>query len=180
MTVNLRQLGNLRTNSATNLSCRRESSPLPLRFSLRHWKRSISWKFHVEKHLIFTNQNKQMIVSLGEFDQLSNTWNYPTLGSPTIPHFREVPNLPIKGVRFSSSFFLGGIFKMAEMDKYLAKNEFSKLTTANPTLPRWQITITAHTLSKKPLTFCFHRLLLRIAIVQIVHVQIGFESADQV
>ena len=67
---------------------------------------------------------------------------------------------------------------MAEMDKYLAKNEFSKLTTANPTLPRWQITITAHTLSKKPLTFCFHRLLLRI--VQIVHVQIGFKSADQV
>ena len=64
---------------------------------------------------------------------------------------------------------------MAEMDKYLAKNEFSKLTTANPTLSRWQITITAHTLSKKPLTFCFHRLLLRI-----VHVHIGFESADQV
>ena len=66
---------------------------------------------------------------------------------------------------------------MAEMEKYLAKNEFSKLST-NPTLPRWQITITAHTPTKKPLTFCFHRLLLRI--VQIVHVQIGFESVDKV
>lgn len=46
------------------------------------------------------------------------------------------------------------------MEKYLAKNEFSKLTTVNPILPRWRITITAHVPSKKPLTVCFHRLLL--------------------
>ena len=35
---------------------------------------------------------------------------YPTLGSPTIPHFRDVPNLPKRGVASSSSFFFGGIF----------------------------------------------------------------------
>ena len=34
----------------------------------------------------------------------------PTLGKPTIPHFNEVPILPISGVGFSSSFFFGGIF----------------------------------------------------------------------
>jgi hypothetical protein len=34
----------------------------------------------------------------------------PTLGKPTIPHFNEVPILPISGVSFSSSFFFGGIF----------------------------------------------------------------------
>lgn len=160
MTVTLWQSGNPRTNSVTNLSCKRESFPRLLRFSLRHWKRSISWKFHVGEHLILLNQNKQIIVSLRAFDQSSNTWTYPTLGSPTIPHFREVPNLPIKGVGFSSSFFLGGIFKMAEMEKYLEKNEFSKLTTVNANLPRWLTTITEHTPCMKPLIFCFDRLLL--------------------
>ena len=34
---------------------------------------------------------------------------HPTLGIPTIPHLREVPNLPKKIGGFSSSFFLGGI-----------------------------------------------------------------------
>lgn len=34
---------------------------------------------------------------------------HPTFGMPTIPHFREVPNLPRKSGDFSSSFFLGGI-----------------------------------------------------------------------
>ena len=34
---------------------------------------------------------------------------HPTLGIPTIPHFREVPNLPRNSGDFSSSFFLGGI-----------------------------------------------------------------------
>lgn len=34
---------------------------------------------------------------------------YPTLGRPTIPIFREVPNLPIKGGCLGASPFLGGI-----------------------------------------------------------------------
>lgn len=54
---------------------------------------------------------------------------YPTFGSPTIPHFSDVPNLPIKGVGFSSSFFLGGILKVNEREKHLTINLFSTLAT---------------------------------------------------
>lgn len=55
--------------------------------------------------------------------------DFPTFGSPTIPHFSDVPNLPIKGVGFSSSFFLGGILKVNEREKHLTINLFSTLAT---------------------------------------------------
>ena len=42
--------------------------------------------------------------------------SYPTFGKPTIPHLSEVPNLPINGAGFSSSFFFGGIFRINEQE----------------------------------------------------------------
>ncbi len=44
--------------------------------------------------------------TLSQFDIIT----YPTLGKPTMPHLREVPNLPRRGPGPSSApFFLGGI-----------------------------------------------------------------------
>lgn len=36
--------------------------------------------------------------------------DFPTLGIPTMPTFKFVPTLPIKGFFSGSSVFLGGIF----------------------------------------------------------------------
>lgn len=58
---------------------------------------------------------------------LNMTTPYPTLGSPTIPHLREVPNLPSRGPGPSDSdvvLFLGGILLL-----YLAS--ISKLCLAS-------------------------------------------------
>lgn len=44
-----------------------------------------------------------------QISTLYGTRTYPTLGNPTIPIFREVPNRPINGGCFGASTFLGGI-----------------------------------------------------------------------
>ncbi len=49
---------------------------------------------------------------------------HPTLGRPTMPHLRDVPNLPSKGPGPSASapFFFGGIFFLClKEDRYLQK-----------------------------------------------------------
>lgn len=63
--------------------------------------------------------------------------SYPTLGIPTIPHFREVPNRPIRGVFSSTSFFFGGILKAEEMWKGWTKN----LLLIKPLLTKWRTDI---------------------------------------
>lgn len=60
--------------------------------------------------------------------------DFPTFGSPTMPHFSEVPNRPIRGVGFSSSFFLGGISSRSETEKYRKNNLLSTVTTVGALL----------------------------------------------
>ena len=76
---------------------------------------------------------------------------YPTFGRPTIPHFSEVPNRPINGVGFSSSFFFGGILERNETEKYRRNNLLSKVAVAGAILAKWRTVITEHTLFFKPL-----------------------------
>ena len=71
-----------------------------------------------------------------EVSSVSSLWShvcqliytYPTFGNPTIPHFNEVPTLPIRPGFFSSTcFFFGGIlslYKIAKGRKHLSNNLF--------------------------------------------------------
>ncbi len=43
--------------------------------------------------------------------------SYPTLGKTTMPHFSEVPNLPMTGPAPSDSQTLGGILLLFGIDK---------------------------------------------------------------
>jgi len=76
---------------------------------------------------------------------------YPTFGRPTIPHFSEVPNRPINGVGFSSSFFFGGIFERNETEKHRRNNLLSKVAVAGAIVAKWRNDITEHTLFFMPL-----------------------------
>lgn len=88
--------------------CRKGSFLQQLGFWSAHWK---TW--------IFCNTTRREWWSLTVFP--SNylkqkktkksliTCPYPTLGNPTIPIFRDVPNRPINGGCFGASVFFGGI-----------------------------------------------------------------------
>lgn len=60
-----------------------------------------------EKHVRLLKNSKSTRGGHGPFTILSCT--YPTLGNPTIPILREVPNRPINVGCFGASAFLGGI-----------------------------------------------------------------------
>ena len=67
-----------------------------------------------------------------------------------MPHFSEVPNRPIRGVGFSSSFFLGGISSRSETEKYRKNNLLSTVTTVGA-MAKWRSNITEHTQFCTPL-----------------------------
>lgn len=67
------------------------------------------------------------------------TRTYPTLGNPTIPIFREVPNRPINGGGFGASPFLGGIcesykklYNITTCQKYFPKAKAGLICHLSP------------------------------------------------
>lgn len=84
---------------------------------------------------------------------------YPTFGSPTIPHFNDVPNRPINGVGFSSSFFFGGILTRNEREKHRTNNLLSRVAKVDEIVVKWRTDITEHTLVCEPLEDMFDRCL---------------------
>lgn len=62
------------------------------------------------QHLSINHDSKQAFINSQNIALPKHiTCTYPTLGNPTIPIFREVPNRPINGGCFGASVFLGGI-----------------------------------------------------------------------
>ncbi len=54
-------------------------------------------------------------------------FSYPTFGNPRIPHFSDVPTLPIRGGSLASvCFFFGGI--LHSLDKVMKYSDFNSHT----------------------------------------------------